>query len=93
MANYKLLAMLFVALGGYSGLNLYKDVESYRAKPTEAPVGNQSVPIKPIEEHSHPLESHSHPVGEHSHPEQSAKAAIQAHIERDHIKDHRDLHQ
>ncbi len=85
IANYKLIAMLIVALGGYSGLNLWKDVESYRAvpdpvaeKPDEKPVEKSSVNYAPVN---------------HSHPKQSVDAAIRAHIARDHIEDHADLHQ
>jgi len=92
IANYKLLAMLIVAMGGYSGLNLWKDVESYRA--------NQSVTASHIEIPTPPnalpnaldLSSKYSTLG-HAHKQQAFRQALNAHIERDHIKDHKELHQ
>ena len=47
IANYKLIAMLIVTLGGYSGFNLWKDVDKALNKPdeevVETPNGIQSV--------------------------------------------------
>lgn len=119
IANYKLIAMLIVALGGYSGVNLWQDVERYRAtpepvieKPEQKPDDNHSG--FSLIGHSHPPDGHSEaikalekalnaqkntneysPLG-HTHPEKAFGAfekALNAHIERDHIPGHAELHQ
>jgi len=88
IANYKLIAMLIVALTGYSGVNLWQDVERYRAasdtveeKPEQIPGANYSG-FNPAD---FALKTHTHPI--------SAGLAMKEHIARDHIKDHLDLHQ
>lgn len=92
IANYKLIAMLIVALGGYSGLNLWKDVERYRAESSQLDPSNAQG-IQKAFANARAENRSTYSLLEHTHPEKAFEKALNAHIARDHIKDHKELHQ
>ncbi len=82
LANYKIIAMIVVLLGGYSGVNLWEDYgKAFNA------------PKKALNAQENPIEYS--PLG-HAHESEGIGAfanALNDHIKNDHIPDHADLHQ
>ena len=108
LANYKIIAMIIVLLGGYSATNLYDDLGM--GEPVKVPLepeanweptGNQPVPLTPsqvakidaINTLAADITRLENILKKHDHPEQSVEAVLAEHLEKSHIKDHRELHQ